>query len=1147
MKRRRQQPSLSHGSPLRRWRQILRAAAAVAAVPLASWADADFFAPVGTLGNWGADANWSLGHQPANLDSAIVSSANIGGLTANYDAAATATNLSSLTIDSPSHHPVSLSQALNTLTTAVEYVGSVGTGSLTISGGTHTVNGALTFGNSAGSFGGGSVSGGTLTTQSTYVGNGGSGNFTQSGGSHSITGSASNGLFLGFSTGSTGAYNLSAGALSQTNGAGEFIGYGGAGAFNQSGGANNAANLYLGYLVSGTSVATGTYALSNGASLTTAVNEYVGYSGQGVFNQSGGMHVISGTNVYSNGTPAFFLGFNAGAGGTYTLSGGVFAPNVYEYVGYKGLGVFNQSGGTHQVFALSVGDQVGSSGTFNLSGGSLISTLGSGVGGGVGVFNQSGGSFSTDALFLGTNSFGGSGTYNLSNSASLTITSSFGEIVGQVGPGIFNQTGGTHTISGPLIIAESSQNFSPNCSGTVNISGGVVSAAEVDVGGTTSNPLDIGGFGQLNIAGGSVTAVSVNAFGTSTVTLSGGILNTAALRINPATPLFPGWSQFQFNAGTLNLNGSTSANTGNLTIASNGGSAMLNQSGSNTVVSAGGDLTLGAGSASVAIYNLRDPGKLLVGGNEYIGYAGAGVLNQSSATHSIAGTLYLAFSPGSSGTCNLLSGSLTAGGIVVNAGGRFNLMGASLTTGALTINPNGTFAGFGVLTSTNQSTLPNAGTLMAQSGNLLINYPNLNSSGLLSNGVAANLFINSASITNTGNITVNAQGGVVFAAPLTNGVGQTITLNGGALSAPQITNGGSITGFGQISGDLVNSGISVTFIGPTQIVGNVTNAAGANITVRNSQLLITGQAVNNGTIRAVTGGSVAFDGGLSGNQVLAAGPAAAAAAAPAAAYAGAVTLEPYSSLVAPFLQQDSLTLQGAPGVASSYSLVLLRSRAFGGEDSTLRLLSIQTDGAGNPLGRVDLADTHLTLDAASTPAATVKQYLAGAYTANQDWSGPGGITSALAAANPVKYSVGYAAGDDASAQDAGIPVAPGSVLVRAVLTGDANLDGKVDFFDIAQVLGYRYNGGGNNASYTDGDLNYDGKVDFFDIVTLLSANYNSGETFAPAAAAATITGERVAAPPVPEPASLSLVTLAASALVARPRRLRGTGFSSRRD
>jgi hypothetical protein len=139
---------------------------------------------------------------------------------------------------------------------------------------------------------------------------------------------------------------------------------------------------------------------------------------------------------------------------------------------------------------------------------------------------------------------------------------------------------------------------------------------------------------------------------------------------------------------------------------------------------------------------------------------------------------------------------------------------------------------------------------------------------------------------------------------------------------------------------------------------------------------------------------------------------------------------------------------------------------------------------------------------------TIKGYLAAAYdpAGNADWS-RAGLTSGVAKADPTEFSIGYAFGRDQSAQDAGITLHDGTPLpltqtvVRAVLTGDANMDGKVDFFDIAQLLGYKYNTG-EAASYTDGDLNYDGKVDFFDLSLLLSANYNTGQTFGPAAAPA---------------------------------------------
>jgi hypothetical protein len=171
-----------------------------------------------------------------------------------------------------------------------------------------------------------------------------------------------------------------------------------------------------------------------------------------------------------------------------------------------------------------------------------------------------------------------------------------------------------------------------------------------------------------------------------------------------------------------------------------------------------------------------------------------------------------------------------------------------------------------------------------------------------------------------------------------------------------------------------------------------------------------------------------------------------------------------------------------------------------------------------PGGLLDIGGADLLT---ATPAAAIRGYLQSAYGADGDWSGPAGISSAIAAANPVKYTIGWADGNDPSAQDAGIIVAgnslsPGQVLVRPTLTGDANLDGQVDFFDITQVLGYKYNTG-QAASYTDGDLDYSGKTDFFDLATLLSANYNSGESFTPAQAAAAPDSLALAAalPPTP--------------------------------
>jgi hypothetical protein len=57
----------------------------------------------------------------------------------------------------------------------------------------------------------------------------------------------------------------------------------------------------------------------------------------------------------------------------------------------------------------------------------------------------------------------------------------------------------------------------------------------------------------------------------------------------------------------------------------------------------------------------------------------------------------------------------------------------------------------------------------------------------------------------------------------------------------------------------------------------------------------------------------------------------------------------------------------------------------------------------------------------------IKAYLAGAYTANHDWSGAG-LTSSFVSGDPKKYTLGYANGADLSARDAGVAVALGQTF-----------------------------------------------------------------------------------------------------------------------
>ena len=191
-------------------------------------------------------------------------------------------------------------------------------------------------------------------------------------------------------------------------------------------------------------------------------HEYIGYSGTGVFTQSGGTHTLS--NDYDGN---FYLGYNSGSAGTYNLSDSAvltttnFAQNTNVddiWVGFSGTGTFNQSGGTvSMISVLNIATNGNSSGSYILSGGSLYVSQYETVGySGTGTFSQSGGTNSTSELdiasSLGGSNRRGNGTYTLTaGQFSAGI-----ENVGIAGPGTFTQSGGTNTVSTALTLGSSS-------------------------------------------------------------------------------------------------------------------------------------------------------------------------------------------------------------------------------------------------------------------------------------------------------------------------------------------------------------------------------------------------------------------------------------------------------------------------------------------------------------------------------------------------------------------------------------------------------------------------------------------------------------------------------------------------------------------
>jgi autotransporter-associated beta strand protein len=413
------------------------------------------------------------------------------------------------------------------------FIGNGGTGTVNQSSGVNTV-GVVVLGSQSGSHGTynmtSPVAGSdrpTLTlTADEVVGDAGTGTFNQSDGFHKIGGSLYVGGHFAIGGQGNGTYTLS-NPLGYTSyndvwlniSTDEYLGYASqngatnTGTFIQTGGVHTiGGNLYLGYIGNFLTGATssGSYTLSGptdpigrqDSALLVRINEYIGYSGTGTFTQTGGENggssdVASYQLNQFGYVPDIYLGYQAGATGTYNFSGGYILGA--KYVGYNGSGTFNQSGGQSLGGNVVLGSGSGSSGTYNLNGGSLNANTISG-GSGTSVFNFNGGTliiqnYLTVMSRVGTVNIGAGGAIiDVENSPDLpseiqeNFTSSAPADGGltKLGPGMLvlygnhNYNGGTRVQAGTLILAPSSFDNYPYHS--VSLTGAVTVASGATLG-----------------------------------------------------------------------------------------------------------------------------------------------------------------------------------------------------------------------------------------------------------------------------------------------------------------------------------------------------------------------------------------------------------------------------------------------------------------------------------------------------------------------------------------------------------------------------------------------------------------------------------------------------------------------------------------
>ncbi len=644
-------------------------------------------------------------------------------------------------------------------------------------------------------------------------------------------------LAIGTNTGS-GTYNLSdSGQLYVVN---EYIGNSGTGTFQQDGGTNSINySLYLGY----NSSDNGTYNLSDPGYLS-APNEYIGYSGTGVFSQNGGINTIT-SNVLD-------LGYYSGSNGTYNLSntGQLSAP--YEIIGYSGTGLIVQTGGTNLISnTLDLGHESGSGGTYNLSGTGQLSANNEYIGySGTGTFTQSGGTNTgagSDNLYLylgyGTSS---SGTYDLSGTGQLSANS---EYIGHNGMGTFTQTGGTNSVTNYLFLG-----YNSGCNGTYKLNGGTLTTNNLYVGfsgtgrfewfynGLTTQTLTLGATGTLAMGFDfDVTALNNGSLFHGT-TLSG--LSSATLEItNNATATQSGSTSVSIKylsigtssgKGTYNLSGTGQLSTAYEYVGRYGTGTFTQTGGTNSITN---NFYLGYYSGSSGTYSLSGTGQLSAA-SEYIGRYDTGQFTQAGGTNSISNDLYLGYYSGSSGTYNLNGGTLVLKSISKGSGT------VAFNFGSGTMQASGNFT----------TTLPM--TLTGDGGNANIDTAGnaVTMSGALSgvgglNKLGSGILTLNATETYGGNTTVNG-GTLVFSGGIGSGGTSLIDVQAGnasfqtvnvnktnlnihtvALATFEIINGSHAVGI--ISGygtTQVDSGASLT--AASIIQNTLTIGPGATVTIR---------------------------------------------------------------------------------------------------------------------------------------------------------------------------------------------------------------------------------------------------------------------------------------------------------------------------
>ncbi|MGD0767930.1 MAG: hypothetical protein ABSB42_07005 [Tepidisphaeraceae bacterium] len=894
-------------------------------------------------GNWATTANWNsgAGPVPAAGDTVNITNDDSTSRIITYNYTGSAITLGSLTIDNDGlgTNTLSMTSSGTYLAAGNEYIGDSnsstlpGWGVLIQSLGTNAVSNGLYLGYYGADDRGTYSLGGTgvLSAGSEYVGYNGTGSFTQSNNGYANSLAAGGSLVIGVE--GAGVYTLSSGAIISSGTITEYVGYLGSGTFNQTGGYNVSGEAHAALFVGYSAGAAGTYDLSGGGLNigTSTLGAYVGYAGSGTFTQSGGNANVSTSEGSGNNLS---LGDQTGGQGVYNLSSGNLNVAGNEIVGNSGTGTFTQSGGTNTAGAnLFLGFSSGSVGQYTLSAGSLSVASDESVAfGGAGTFTQSGGTNTVSgSLTIANNA---NGLYSLSGTGALSVAGN--EYIGNGGggSGTFNQSGGANTANG----ASESEYVGYTSNGCYIQTGGTNTASNgLNLGNSTgiSGTYSLGGTGSLSAAVGEFVGSS----GTGTFNQTGGTNAAGAALV---------LGEDVGTSGIYSLGGAGSLSTTGWEIVGFQGSGSFNQTGGTNTVSS--YIILGQETGGSGLYTLSG-GALAVTGAEYVGYWGSGTFTQTGGSNTASNNFSVGYFSGSSGQYTL------SGTGVLNANSED--IGASGGSGSFTQNNNG-YA----------NSLAAAGALVIGDfegvGVYTLNSGAITSSGAISEYVG---YEGSGTFNQTGGYNIGGAASLTLYLGYTAGATGTYILSGGFLN---VGSGGAYVGGWSLAaggtGVLNVSGGLMTDYGTLE----VWNTPGTHVTISGGSVSAE-NTVNLATIN-VTGGSANL-GAITGTGTLNVGDASA-------------------SVTASGLRQSSVT------ITSTGQLTL----TAGGASNEVNSLVIDSGGV------FDLTSTKLIVNygSGSDPISTIAGYIKSGYNGGA-WNGPGIISSAAQTkTNGLRYGIGYA-------------------------------------------------------------------------------------------------------------------------------------------